>query len=230
MSKAKPAVAVAMTAAAAKKAALPAKKAAPAKAKKAAVSVSKTVKITAPAITTAWTALCSDSTKADAVNLKNVNALALAVKASQLSVRDIIAVIKASKKESSVMSVSHVEGLGVWLEMRLNSKAFRALPLSKQLSTASAGFSLLGVTTAKALSAKGLDVFNNEVKAARKVKALKAKGVAPVAKKTKATLDESLAAVLALLSTLDFAALTDKQHDILAEISVVIESGVIATA
>jgi hypothetical protein len=193
-----------------------------------AVKAKKVVTITAPAITTAWVALCADSTKADSVNLKNVTALAVAVKASQLSVRDIIAVIKASKKESSVMSVSHVEGLGVWLEMRLNSKDFRDLPLSKQLSTASAGFSLLGVTTAKALAPKGLEVFNNEVRAARKVKALKAKGVAPVAKAGKVSLDDSLSAVLALMSSLDFSALSDKQHDLIAEINATIESKALA--
>ena len=231
MAKAVTAVAVAMTAAAAKKAALPkkaaAKKAAPAKAKKA-VSVSKTVKITAPAISTAWAALCSASGKADAVNLKNVEALAKAVKESQLSTRDVIAVIQASKKESSVMSASHVEGLGVWLEMRV-TKEFRALPLSKQLSTATAAFKLLGVNTAKALAPK-LDVALNEIKAARKAKALKAKGVAPVAKAGKVSLDDSLAAVLALMTSLDFSALSDKQYDLVAEIQVTIESKVMATA
>jgi hypothetical protein len=193
-----------------------------------AVKAKKVVTITAPAITSAWVALCADSTKADSVNLKNVETLAKAVKASQLSTRDVIAVIKASKKESSVMSVSHVEGLGVWLELRV-TKEFRALPLSKQLSTASAGFSLLGVNTAKALAPK-LDTLRNEIKSARKAKALKAKGTAPVAKAGKVSLDDSLSAVLALISSLDFNALSDKQNDLVAEIQVTIESKVMSMA
>lgn len=190
-----------------------------------ATTAKKVVTITAPAITSAWVALCADSTKADSVNLKNVETLAKAVKDSQLSTRDVIAVIKASKKESSVMSASHVEGLGVWLEMRV-TKEFRALPLSKQLSTATAAFKLLGVATAKALAPK-LDVALNEIKAARKVKALKAKGTAPVAK-AKVSLDDSLSAVLALVMSLDFNALTDNQNDLISEIQTTIESKVMS--
>lgn len=188
----------------------------------------KSVKITAPAITSAWSQICADSTKADSVNVKNVETLAKAIKASQLSVRDVIAVIKDSKRETSVMSTSHVEGLGVWLEMRV-SKEFRELKLAKQLSTASSAFSLLGVETAKALAPK-FETITNEIKTARKAKALKAKGTAPVAKKGKVSLDDSLSAVLALISTLDFEGLTDKQHDLIAEISSTIESKALALA
>jgi hypothetical protein len=73
-----------------------------------------------------------------------------------------------------------------------------------------------------------LDTLVNEIKSARKAKALKAKGVAPVAKAGKVSLDDSLSAVLALISSLDFSALSDKQNDLMAEIQVAIESKVMS--
>lgn len=181
-------------------------------------------------ISTAWAKFCSEGKKAESTIIANAEILAKAVTGSKLSVKDAQELIRASKKESAFMSVSQVEALGVWLAMRKDAN-FKALKLAKQLSTASAAFSLLGVTSAKALadSAK-LEVIQTEIKKARKVKQDKAKekarGAASKEGAKKASLPETLNGILAFFIATDMSIYTEKQLDIIAEIHATIESKV----
>lgn len=179
-------------------------------------------------ISTAWLNFCSTGKKAESAIVKNAEVLAKAVTSSKLSVSEAQELIRASKKESSFMSVSQVESLGVWLAMR-KDKDFQALKLAKQLSVASSAYSLLGVTNAKALAdGAKLEVIQKEIKRARKVKQDKAKEKARenAAKSgsKKASLPETLNGILAFFIATDMSIYTEKQLDIICEISATIES------
>jgi len=193
-----------------------------------ATSAKKVVMLVDADITTAWTKFCTEGKKAEGTIIANAEILAKAVGASKLSVKDAQELIRASKKESAFMSVSQVEALGVWLAMRKDAD-FKALKLAKQLSTASAAFSLLGVTNAKALASTAkLEVIQTEIKKARKVKQDKAKekarGASSKAGEKKASLPETLAGILAFFIATDMNIYTEKQLDIICEISATIES------
>jgi hypothetical protein len=182
-------------------------------------------------ISTAWANLCSEGTKAEATIVTNIELLQKAIAGSKLSVQDAQELIRASKKESAFLSVSQVEALGVWAIMRKNNKDFRALKLAKQLSTASATFSLLGVESAKSMGeTASLDTILGENKKARKVKSDKAKAKAREASATSgkkvASLPSTLADILAFFTATDMSIYTEKQLDIVAEIHATIESKV----
>ena len=194
------------------------------------VTTKKVVILSDASISTAWANLCENGKKAEATIVASVETLAKAVSASKLTVKEAQELIRASKKESAFLSVSQVEALGVWLAMRKNGE-FKALKLAKQLSTASASFSLLGVNTAKALADTAkLDTIQNEIKKARKVKQdkakEKAKGSASKAGEKKASLPETLNGILAFFIATDMSIYTEKQLDIIAEIHATIESKV----
>ena len=181
-------------------------------------------------ISTARAKFCSEGKKAESTIIANAEILAKAVTGSKLSVKDAQELIRASKKESAFMSVSQVEALGVWLAMRKDAD-FKALKLAKQLSTASAAFSLLGVTNAKALADTAkLEVIQSEIKKARKVKQNKAKekarGTASKEGAKKASLPETLNGILAFFIATDMSIYTEKQLDVIAEIHATIESKV----
>jgi hypothetical protein len=193
-----------------------------------ATTAKKVVILSDASISTAWLNFCSTGKKAEGAIIKNAEVLARAVTGSKLSITEAQELIRASKRESSFMSVSQVEALGVWLAMRKDSD-FKALKLAKQLSVASSAYSLLGVTNAKALADTAkLEVIQSEIKKARKVKQDKAKekarGTASKAGEKKASLPETLAGILAFFVATDMNIYTEKQLDVICEISATIES------
>lgn len=175
----------------------------------------KKVVVTSPKIATAWNNIVSVTSTNENENIKAIEGLVVAMKASKLSIRDIMQVIKDTKKESSVISVSHVEGLATWSALRAKFSEFKALPLSKQLSTATAGYKLLGAGHTEALET--FEGATKAIKDARKVKADKAKESAksePKAKAPKNTLKE----ILTYIRALDTAQISEEDSELLVEI------------
>ena len=181
----------------------------------------KNVVITAPKISTAWNNLVAVTSTNDAENVKAIENLVVAMKASKLSIRDIMKVIKDTGKESSILSVSHVEGLLTWSALRGKFADMKALPLSKQLSTATAGYKLLGAGHSEALAT--FEGVQKAIKDARKVKADKAKESAKSEPKSEKAKKNTLAEIRAYLAAIDATALADSDLDIIAEIAVIIE-------
>lgn len=178
----------------------------------------KTEPITAPKITNAWLALCDTTAKNDIVNIAKIEILTNEIITSQLSIRDVMKVIKESPAKSSIVKVSHIEGLTTWLHLR-KDKNFQALDLDKQLSAAVSAYKLLGVKTAQ-----GLKTFDAVAKATKDARATKnAKGKATPAKKAKVTDAETLAAMTKYIIALDFHKLDDKTHDMVADLLITLE-------
>jgi hypothetical protein len=179
--------------------------------------------ISAPKLTSAWVSLCSTTTKSDSANSAAIEKLATEIKNSALSIRDVQKVIKESGQVSSLVKISHIEGLTTWLVLR-KDKEFLALDLDKQLSSAVSAYKLLGVKTAQ-----GLSTFADVSKAttdARKVKHEKAKAGTPVkaTAKAKATNGQTLAEIIKYISALDLETLTDAEHDTFAELCVLVDA------
>lgn len=178
---------------------------------------SKKVVITSPKIATAWNNIVAVTSTNEVENIKAIENLVTAMKASKLTIRDIMSVIKDTKKESSVISVSHVEGLATWSTLRGKFAEFKALPLSKQLSTATAGYKLLGATSADSYTK--FDSYLKGIKDARKVKADKAKASAksePSSKESKPK--DTLKKVLEYVRALDMTTISEDDADTLSEI------------
>lgn len=197
-------------------------------------TASKTAKtapavIKAPKISSAWASVCATSGKAEADIIKAVeNLSAVMVLESGLSVRDIKGVIAKSGKVSAFVSVSHVEALPTWSKLRALHADFKALPLAKQLSTASASYSLLGA--GKGEQFKSLEIMNKEIATVRKAK--NSKGSTPKSEpksaKTKATNLETLKAMTAFIAQLDMTALNDKEIESVATLHATLEDAMIS--
>lgn len=181
----------------------------------------KKVVITSPKIATAWVNIVSVTSTNEVENIKAIEGLVSAMKASKLSIRDIMSVIKDTGKESSVISVSHVEGLATWSALRGKFAEFKALPLNKQLSTATAGYKLLGAGHSEALAT--FEGVTKAIKDARKVKADKAKADAKGEPKSAKTAKNTLKEVLAYIRALDATVISDEDLDTLAEIQAELE-------
>ena len=183
-------------------------------------SPKNSVIVKAPKITSAWGSVCATSAKSENEIVKSVeNLSAVMVLESRLSVRDIKAVIKSSGKVSAFVSVSHVEALPTWSKLRALHADFKALPLAKQLSTASASYSLLGA--GKGEQYPTLEALTKEIATVRKAKQSAPKGEA---KESKAKAPKNtLAEILAYVSALDFVNVSESDADIIAEIHSVLE-------
>lgn len=179
--------------------------------------------IKAPKITSAWATVCATSGKAETDIIKSVeNLSATMVLEARLSVRDIKKVIVDSGKVSAFVSVSHVEALPTWSKLRALHKDFRALPLAKQLSVASASYSLLGA--GKGEAHKSLDILSKEIATVRKAKQDKAKqNPASTPAKAKASNLDAIKAFTALVSSLDFSALSDAEAEALSMLQITLE-------
>jgi hypothetical protein len=178
---------------------------------------SKKVVVTSPKIATAWNNIVSVTSTNENENIKAIEGLVVAMKASKLTIRDIMQVIKDTGKESSVISVSHVEGLATWSALRGKFAEFKALPLSKQLSTATAGYKLLGAGHSEALAT--FEGVTKAIKDARKVKADKAKESAKSEPKSKESKPkDTLKKVLEYVRALDMTTISEEDADTLSEI------------
>ena len=138
---------------------------------------------------------------------------------SRLSVADQKRFIKGLEdagKVSSFVKSSHAPALPTWSKLRALHAEFRALPIAKQLSTASASYDLLGAGNGEQI--KSLDALQKEIATVRKAKN---------GKSAKAPKD-TLAEILAYFTALDFAGLSETQQDLIAEINAVLEGKMIS--
>jgi len=177
--------------------------------------------LSAPKIKSAWVKVCDTSIKSENEIVKAIeNLSAVMVLESRLSVADQKRFIKGLEGEGNVSSFvksSHAPALPTWSKLRALHADFCALPIAKQLSTASASYDLLGAGNGEQI--KSLDALTTEISTMRKAKAEKAKGETP-AKSAKAPRSnaETLKSILAYITALDMAELTDIEEGYIAEI------------
>jgi hypothetical protein len=187
--------------------------------------------IKAPKLTSAWVSVCSTSAKSESEIIKAIeNLSATMVLESRLSVTDQKRFIKGledSGKVSSFVKSSHAPALPTWSKLRALHADFRALPIAKQLSTASASYDLLGAGNGEQI--KTLDALTKEIATVRKAKNDKS-AKSPKSEKSAKAPKDTLADVLAYFTALDFETLTESQLDTIAEIHAQIESKVGAMA
>lgn len=185
------------------------------------------VVIKAPKLTSAWVSVCSTSAKSESEIIKAIeNLSATMVLESRLSVTEQKKFIKGLEdagKVSSFVKSSHAPALPTWSKLRALHADFRALPIAKQLSTASASYDLLGAGNGEQI--KTLDALTKEIATVRKAKNDKAsKGETPA--KSKAPKD-TLKEILAYFTALDFTSLTESQQDAVSDIHAVLEEKMI---
>jgi hypothetical protein len=187
------------------------------------------VVIKAPKLVSAWNEVCSTSAKSENEIVKAIENLSATMKLeSRLTVAEQKKFIKGLEdggKVSSFIKSSHAPALLTWSKLRSLHADFRALPIAKQLSTASASYDLLG--SGKGEQIKSLDALQKEIATIRKAKNNKAPKSPKGEKSAKAPKD-TLAEILAYFTALDFADLSEDQQDQISEINAVLESKMIS--
>lgn len=180
----------------------------------------KVVVITAPKITSAYHALCDLTAKNEASAEAAVIKLGLEMCASKLSINDIKKVIKETNRKSSVLLVSHIEGLPTFIVMNEKYPEFRALPLAKKLTKAAATYKL-GVGKVEKLDTFAkVEASIKDFNQAKNHKA-KSSGNSKSSTPTKktATTKQALESFRNFVNALDPAKLSENERDILADIS-----------
>lgn len=191
---------------------------------KKAVSSTTFSPVSSPAIEKAWSNLVVVSTTGEQEAIRATLDLAREMKKSTLSIRQIQKAIEQTGLESPFVKVSHVEGLPTMLAMQ-KVAGFSALPLAKQLSTATASYKLLGAGNGEQLpSLEAIEKANADARAVKNGKSKEEKP-AKEAKTQKAKVD-TLPAILAYFTALDLSTLKDSDLDLIAEIHATIESKV----
>jgi hypothetical protein len=187
------------------------------------------VVIKAPKLVSAWNEVCSTSAKSENEIVKAIENLSATMKLeSRLTVAEQKKFIKGLEdggKVSSFIKSSHAPALLTWSKLRSLHADFRALPIAKQLSTASASYDLLG--SGKGEQIKSLDALQKEIATIRKAKNSKAPKSPKGEKSAKAPKD-TLAEILAYFTALDFAELSEDQQDQISEINAVLEGKMIS--
>jgi hypothetical protein len=198
-----------------------------------ATSTAKTAKtavvIKAPKLVSAWNEVCSTSAKSENEIVKAIENLSATMKLeSRLTVAEQKKFIKGLEdggKVSSFIKSSHAPALLTWSKLRTLHADFRALPIAKQLSTASASYDLLGAGNGEQI--KTLDALTKEIATVRKAKNDKS-AKTPKSEKSAKVAKDTLADVLAYFTALDFASLSETQQDQIAEIHAVLEGKMIS--
>ena len=198
-----------------------------------ATSTAKTAKtavvIKAPKLVSAWNEVCSTSAKSENEIVKAIENLSATMKLeSRLTVAEQKKFIKGLEdggKVSSFIKSSHAPALLTWSKLRTLHADFRALPIAKQLSTASASYDLLGAGNGEQI--KTLDALTKEIATVRKAKNNKTPKT-PKSEKSAKVAKDTLADVLAYFTALDFASLSETQQDQIAEIHAVLEGKMIS--
>lgn len=190
-----------------------------------------TVTIKAPKLTSAWVSVCSTSAKSETEIVKAIENLSATMKLeSRLSVTEQKKFIKGLEdagKVSSFIKSSHAPALLTWSKLRALHADFRALPIAKQLSTASASYDLLGSGNGEQI--KTLDALTKEIATVRKAK--NTKGATPKTDKpakAKKTVRETLKDILAFANSLDAESIGEEDFDLLLEIAGVLEQKTLA--
>ena len=185
-----------------------------------------TVTIKAPKLTSAWVTVCSTSAKSETEIVKAIENLSATMKLeSRLSVTEPEKFIKGLEdagKVSSFIKSSHAPALLTWSKLRVLHADFKALPIAKQLSTASAAYDLLGSGNGETLET--LSSLNTAISTARKAKASKSQTPKPEkTAKAKKTVRETLKDILVFANSLDAESIGEEDYDILLEIAGVLE-------
>lgn len=197
------------------------------------------VVIKAPKITAAWSAVCVTSAKSEKEIVAAIeNLSAVMILESRLTVADrkkFIKNLEESGKVSSFVKSSHVPALTTWSKLRSLHADFRALPVTRQLSTAMASYDILGA--GKGESYKNLDTLLKEISTMRKAKNDKRKEASSVqtdSKKSKksegASNLDAIKAFTALIDSLDFTAFTPAEDEAIAMLQMAIENKVAVDA
>jgi hypothetical protein len=180
------------------------------------------VVIKAPKIVTAWNLVCKASGKAEDDIVKVIESLHdTMTNESRLSVADkkkFVKGLEESGKVSSFISSSHVAALPTWIALRSLHADFKALPVHKQLSTASASYDLLGSGQGEQI--KTMEALTKAIAQVRKAKQPPTTQSTKEAKtpKDKKTQGETLTDILAFFTALDVAKLDESEQGILADI------------
>jgi hypothetical protein len=187
------------------------------------------ITIKAPKLTSAWVSVCSTSAKSESEIIKAIeNLSATLVLESRLSVTEQKKYIKGLEdggKVSSFIKSSHAPALLTWSKLRSLHADFRAFPIAKQLSTASASYDLLGAGNGEQI--KTLEALMKEIATVRKNKNDKS-AKAPKGEKSAKAPKDTLAEILAYFTALDFEDLSEDQQDQISEINAVLESKMIS--
>lgn len=157
--------------------------------------------------------------KADADCIASVLELAKVRKASTLTRAEVKAAIKATGKESKLVTIGQIDGLVTMLALQKFSE-FKKLPLKNQLSEANAAYKFCGAGNAEQMPT--YDAVRAEVKTMRKAK--NTKSATPKAKESKAkkaTDAELLADAILFISSLE---VTDEIGLMLSELDAVVNS------
>jgi hypothetical protein len=183
--------------------------------------------LTAPKIKSAWVKVCDTSIKSENEIVKAIeNLSATMILESRLSVTDQKRFIKGLEGEGNVSSFvksSHAPALPTWSKLRALHPDFCALPVAKQLSTASASYDLLGAGYGEQFGT--LEALQKEIATIRKAK--NDKSATPKTDKPAKAPKNALADILAYFTALDFATLTEAQQDAVSDIHAVLEEKMI---
>ena len=171
-----------------------------------------------------WSDLVVQTTTSEQGAIRACLDLAKQMKKSSITVRETMKVVKETGLESPFVKVSHVEGLPSMLALQ-KVAGFSALPLSKQLSTATASYKLLGAGIGEQMPS--LEALETEIARERKNKNDK-KGEAKEAKSPKTNAD-TLKSILAYFSALDTSTLNESEQNLIAEIEATV-SGLMINA
>lgn len=183
--------------------------------------------LTAPKIKSAWIKVCDTSIKSENEIVKAIeNLSATMILESRLSVTDQKRFIKGLEGEGTVSSFvksSHAPALPTWSKLRALHPDFCALPVAKQLSTASASYDLLGAGYGEQFGT--LEALQKEIATIRKAK--NDKSATPKTDKPAKAPKNALADILAYFTALDFSTLTESQQDAVSDIHAVLEEKMI---
>jgi hypothetical protein len=171
------------------------------------------------AIAKAWSEIVVISTTGEQEAIRACLNLAKQMKASSITVRETMKVIKDTGLESPFVKVSHVEGLPTMLSLQ-KVAGFAGLSLAKQLSTATASYKLLGAGIGEQMP--NLEALETEI--ARERKAKNDKKAEPKSAKSPKTNADTLKSILAYFSALDTSTLNEAETGLIAEIEATVSS------
>lgn len=165
-----------------------------------------------------WSDLVVQTTTSEQGAIRACLDLAKQMKKSSITVRETMKVVKETGLESPFVKVSHVEGLPTMLALQ-GVAGFTALPLAKQLSTATASYKLLGAGIGEQMP--NLEALETEI--ARERKAKNDKKAEPKSDKAPKAPKNTLAEILAYVTALDFVSVSESEQDLIAEIHAVLD-------
>lgn len=165
-----------------------------------------------------WSDLVVQTTTSEQGAIRACLDLAKQMKRSSITVRETMKVVKETGLESPFVKVSHVEGLPTMLALQ-GVAGFTALPLAKQLSTATASYKLLGAGIGEQMPS--LEALETEI--ARERKAKNEKKAEPKSDKAPKAPKNTLAEILAYVTALDFVSVSEADQDLIAEIHAVLD-------